>query len=199
MSEYWWLENEIIHVEDKLRTFNDRVDIKIDSLRNRATSLENGVLERVASVETDFSSRVSRLEDRLASVLLSKSEETEPDESQAITSIKKDLTDLKRSVEALNELRTDLQECRLKNQQLTASSTDTQRRTEELALSFKVLNSLDGLLEERQEAQVSDTADTCQNMTQALADTQLKLEEMNKTMQDLKDRKVTDREVLLSY
>ena len=189
----------MIHVEDKLRTFNDRVDIQIDSLRNRATSLENGVLERVASVETDFSSRVSRLEDRLASVLLSKSEETEPDESQAITSIKKDLTDLKRSVEALNELRTDLQECRLKNQQLTATSTDTQRRTEELALSFEVLNSLDGLLEERQEAQVSDTADTCQNMTQALADTQLKLEEMNKTMQDLKDRKVTDREVLLSY
>ena len=255
-------------VEDKFQTFGDRVDIKLDSLRKRATSLENDVLERVASVETDFSSRVSRLEDRLASVLLSKSRETEPDESQAINAIKEDVTDLTRSVEMLNESHTDLQEYLFKEHQLTAnlsarisnvedlgspnkqnnsvalskenslrqkklmtdfsariskleetvsslsdstsplscpdeckSSADTQTRVDQLALSFEVLNAtLVGLLEERREAQVSDTADTCQNVSQVLTDTQLKLEEMNKTMQNLKDKqdsKVTDQELLL--
>ena len=102
----------MLRVEDKFQTFGDRVDIKLDSLRKRETSLENDVLERVASVETDISSRVSRLEDRLASVILSKSQEPEPDESQAIATIKADLTEVTRSVEMLNRSHTDLQEYR---------------------------------------------------------------------------------------
>ena len=268
VSELWMLGNKMTRVEDKFQTFGDRVDIKLDSLRKRATSLENDVLERVASVETDFSSRVSRLEDRLASVILSKSQETEPDESQAIATIKDDLTEVTRSVEMLNRSHTDLQEYLFKEHQLTAnlsarisnvedlgspnkqnnsvalpkenslrqkklmtdfsariskleetvsslsdstsplscpdeckSSADTQTRVDQLALSFKVLNAtLVGLLEERREAHVSDMADTCQNVSKALTDTQLKLEEMNKTMQNLKDKqdsKVTDQELLL--
>ena len=270
MSELWLLGNKVTRVEDKFQTFGDRVDIKLDSLRKRATSLENDVLERVASVETDFSSRVSRLEDRLASVLLSKSQETEPDESQAIKAIKDDLTDLTRSNKMLNESHTDLQKYLFKEHQLTAnvsarisnvedlgspnkennsvaipkenslqqknlmtdfsariskleetvsslsdstsplscpdeckSSADTQTKVDQLALSFEVLNAtIVGLLEKRREAQVSDTTDTCQNVSQALTDIQLKLEEMNKTMQNLKDKqdsKVTDRELLLFY
>ena len=115
------LGNKMTRVEDKFQTFGDRVDIKLDSLRKRATSLENHVLERVASVETDFSSRVSRLEDRLASVILSKSQEPEPDESKAIATIKDDLTEVTRSVEMLNISQTDLQQYRLKEHQLTAN------------------------------------------------------------------------------
>ena len=106
------LGNKMLRVEDKFQTFGDRVDIKLDSLRKRETSLENNILERVASVETDFSSRVSRLEDRLASVILSKFQEPEPDESQAIATIKADLTEVTRSVEMLNKSHTDLQEYR---------------------------------------------------------------------------------------
>ena len=115
------LGNKMLRVEDKFQTFGDRVDIKLDSLRKRETSLENDILERVVSVETDISSRVSRLEDRLASVILSKSQEPESDESQAIATIKDDLTEVTRSVEMLNRSHTDLQLYRLKEHQLTAN------------------------------------------------------------------------------
>ena len=132
VSELWMLGNKMLRVEDKFQTFGDRVIIKLDSLRKRATSLENGVLERVVSVETEISSRVSRLEDRLASVILSKSQEPEPDESRAIATIKDDLTGVTRSVEMLNKSHTDLQLYRLKEHQLTANLSARMSHLEDL-------------------------------------------------------------------
>ena len=95
-------------VEGKVESFGDRMDRKlnqnVDGIRERVTGLENTVLERVASVEADLISRTSRLEDRLAGVLLSSSQDGESDRSQDVEDIKRNFTSLVRSFDSVNYL-----------------------------------------------------------------------------------------------
>ena len=101
LSEMWILRDRITKVEGKFVTLSDRLDRKlsqnIDTRHRRASTLE-----RVSSVETDFSSRLSRLEDRVSSILLSGSPDTSSDVAQSLADMERRLEDLTAAVEQVN-------------------------------------------------------------------------------------------------
>ncbi|KAK3702570.1 hypothetical protein RRG08_042562 [Elysia crispata] len=106
-SDIWFLGNKITRVEGKFETLSDRLDRKmsenVDAIRKRTGTLENTVLERVASVETDFSARASRLEDRVSSIMLSQSSETRPGVTQALNGLEEKLKYMTSSLATMNE------------------------------------------------------------------------------------------------
>ncbi|GFR72414.1 fibrinogen-related protein 3.1 [Elysia marginata] len=107
VSDLWFLGNKITRVESKFETLRDRLDTKIsqnvDAMRKRTGTLENSVLERVASVETDFSARASRLEDRVSSILLSHSPDTGLDVTQTVADFEKKLAAMTSLLATMNE------------------------------------------------------------------------------------------------
>ena len=277
-AELWFLGNKMTKVEGKVESFGERMDRKlnqnVDGIRERVTGLENTVLERVASVEADLISRTSRLEDRLAGVLLSSSQDGESDRSQDVEDIKRNFTSLVRSFDRLTISIADVQEERIKDGKLLANisariskfeeraenefadipttfetvnesvagyeesglrkqeltrnliltarvskleatlstlsespstktcadgcqgSADTQRRVEELERSVERLgDTVSGLLEKARKDQKPQPTDTCQNVTKALVESQLKLGEMNRTLQTLQERQLQQAKV----
>ena len=104
LSEMWILRDRITKVEGKFETLSDRLDRKlsqnIDTLHWRASTLE-----RVSSMETYFSSRLSRLEGRVSSILLSKSPDTSSDVAHSLANIERRLEDLTAAVEQVSVLK----------------------------------------------------------------------------------------------
>ncbi|KAK3764031.1 hypothetical protein RRG08_042083 [Elysia crispata] len=101
LSEIWFLRDKITKIEGKFETLSDRLDRKlsqnIDTRHRRASTLE-----RVSSVETDFSSRLSRLEDRVSSILLSESPDSSSDVAESLADMERRLEDLTAAVEQVN-------------------------------------------------------------------------------------------------
>ena len=105
-SELWFLGDKITKIEGKFETLRDRLDRKttqnIDAVHKRASVLENSVLERVTSVETDFSTRVSRLEDRVSSLLLPESRDASSPSGQSLSDLARRVDEVSSSLEVLN-------------------------------------------------------------------------------------------------
>ncbi|RUS71578.1 hypothetical protein EGW08_020656, partial [Elysia chlorotica] len=101
-SEIWFLGEKLTKVEAKFEKLSERlekrVSLGVDNVYKRATSLENSVMERVTSAEAAFSGRISRLEDRLASEVLSPSQSRDggeiPGTPQALVDIERRLDGL---------------------------------------------------------------------------------------------------------
>lgn len=106
-SEIWFLGNKVTRVEGKFEAFSERLDKKInqnvDEMRERTGTLENTVLGRVASVETEFSARTSRLEDRVSSILLSHSSDFDPIVTKTLEDFERKLELATNSLVVLNE------------------------------------------------------------------------------------------------
>ncbi|KAK3777354.1 hypothetical protein RRG08_012019 [Elysia crispata] len=104
LSEMCILRDRITKVEGKFETLSDRLDRKlsqnIDTLHWRASTLE-----RVSSMETYFSSRLSRLEGRVSYILLSKSPDTSSDVAHSLANIERRLEDLTAAVEQVSVLK----------------------------------------------------------------------------------------------
>ena len=104
VSELWFLGDKITKVEGKFETLGDRLERRLtqnmESVQRRAGTLENSVLERVTSVETDFSSRVSRLEDRVS--LLTQSPDSSSDVDQTLADMERRLEDVERTLDQIN-------------------------------------------------------------------------------------------------
>ena len=105
-SELWFLGEKITKVEGKFETLSDRLEKRltqnIESVQRRAGTLENSVLERVTSAETDFSSRVSRLEDRVSSLLLTQSPDSSSDVDQTLADMERRLEGVERTLDQIN-------------------------------------------------------------------------------------------------
>ena len=106
VSELWFLGDKITKVEGKFETLSDRLERRLtqnmESVQRRAGTLENSVLERVTSTETDFSSRVSRLEDRVSSLLLTQSPDPSSDVDQTLANMERRLEGVERMLGQIN-------------------------------------------------------------------------------------------------
>ncbi|KAK3738669.1 hypothetical protein RRG08_048206, partial [Elysia crispata] len=108
ISEIWFLGEKIIKIEGKFTTLSDRLERRmsqsVKDVHDRTSSLENSVMERVTSSETGFSERISRLEDRVASSLLSQSQSPEerPVDPGLLEAVERRLDDMTLALEGLN-------------------------------------------------------------------------------------------------
>ncbi|KAK3781983.1 hypothetical protein RRG08_048204, partial [Elysia crispata] len=108
ISEIWFLGEKIIKIEGKFTTLSDRLERRmsqsVKDVHDRTSSLENSVMERVTSSETGFSERISRLEDRVASSLLSQSQSLEerPVDPGLLEAVERRLDDMTLVLEGLD-------------------------------------------------------------------------------------------------
>ncbi|KAK3739877.1 hypothetical protein RRG08_020320 [Elysia crispata] len=109
LSELWFPREKITKVEGNFETLSDRLDRTLsqnmDAVQSRGGTLEISVLERVSSVETEFS-RVSRLEDRVSSILLSESPDTSSDVVQSLADMERRLDDMRAELDQMNVSKT---------------------------------------------------------------------------------------------
>ncbi|GFR79851.1 ficolin-1 [Elysia marginata] len=138
LSELWFLGEKITKVEGKFETLRDRLDKRlrenIEAVQSRAGTLENSVLKRVSSVETDFSSRVSRLEDRLSSILLAESPDTRSEVAQSLADMERRLDDVTEKLDQTNATKI------ASSEHVQQSLEDTERRLDKLTVKLDQIN-----------------------------------------------------------
>lgn len=112
-------------VEAKFSTLNNSTEEKLrenlDAVQNRTEALENSLLKRISSVESEFASRVSRMEVRLSSMLQARSSVT--GSGVSLFDMARKLQEMEEALDQMNTSRTISQESGNKSDKVNRSVT----------------------------------------------------------------------------